>query len=113
MSCNKHDTPITIDSYQEWTRTKIKYPQEEEFNYLHSAISEEVGELNGKYAKAIRKSAAVDSDAVFLELGDIFWNACRLADAYGYTASEVLLGNMDKLEGRATRGTIVGEGDYR
>lgn len=102
-----------LDQYQEWTATKIKYPEEVELEYLHNAISEEVGELNGKRAKALRKGVPVDPQDIALELGDILWDVARLADTYGYFLSEIAEMNMAKLEGRAERGTIVGSGDYR
>jgi NTP pyrophosphatase (non-canonical NTP hydrolase) len=114
VTCGTHDQTIkNVDDYQKWTRTKIAYPREFELEYLHAAISEEVGELNGKRAKAIRKQSVPDREAIALELGDILWDVSRLADAYGYKVSELLYMNFDKLEGRAERGTIVGSGDYR
>jgi NTP pyrophosphatase (non-canonical NTP hydrolase) len=104
---------LYLDTYQDWTEKFISYPKEVELEYLHNAISEEVGELNGKRAKALRKGVEVDRGAIALEIGDILWDTARLASAYGYDLSSIAFMNMDKLEGRAIRGTIVGEGDYR
>jgi NTP pyrophosphatase (non-canonical NTP hydrolase) len=113
VTCGNHNEPVNFDSYQKWTRTKIAYPEVYALEYLHNALSEEVGELNGKRAKAIRKRVEVDREGVALELGDIMWDVARLADTYGFTLSQLIYMNMDKLEGRAERGTIVGSGDYR
>ena len=112
MTCGRHEIQSLAD-YQNWTRTKVKYAPEVELEYLHAAISEEVGELNGKRAKALRKGVPADREAIGLELGDILWDVARLADAYGYTLDTILHMNVYKLEGRAERGTIVGNGDYR
>lgn len=106
-------TVNSFDQYQEWTRKTIAYPKDKALDYLHPAISEEVGELNGKRAKAIRKNQEPNRGAIALELGDILWNVARIADEYDYSLREIVFLNMDKLSDRMERNTIVGEGDYR
>jgi len=92
-------------------------------------IASEAGELQGKFAKAIRKGRLKFSDnlinssvmetreemdfdlGVILELGDILWGVAGMAASMGYSLEEVAKFNLEKLAKRKANGTIEGNGD--
>ena len=76
-------------------------------------LSAEVGEVSDKFAKGLRKNEDVDDKAVLHELGDVLWCLTCVAHGMGYTLEDVAVMNLEKLEGRQARGTIVGDGDER
>ena len=93
--------------------------------YMQLLLSEEVGELQGKFSKAMRKSDVlynynqlilspeVDLDAIKKECGDILWALAGFCYEMGWTLEEVAQSNLDKLASRKERGVIDGEGDNR
>jgi hypothetical protein len=76
-----------------------------------------VGEFCGVHAKQVRKGGDPEDsefmDRVIAEMGDIMYMISELCNYYGFDLDMVMYQNMCKLEGRAARGTIVGEGDSR
>lgn len=118
------------DKYTEFTRTTAAYDELDWDIYLFSALAEEAGEAVGKYAKMVRK---LGSDATFDilegriedeegivkfqgvvdELGDVLYILTRLADHLGIPLYALAEMNQEKLEDRAARNVIVGEGDKR
>lgn len=105
-------------------------PESENPMYMLMEISEEVGEINGKFAKAIRKGQIniVDNqvvakcsseeyvqwlESVLLELGDVMWGIAGLADVLGFSMETVAQMNVEKLASRMRRNKIQGNGDYR
>lgn len=86
------------------------------FIYPVLALAEETGEVAGKVAKFIRKNGddlVGLREIVLPELGDVLWQLSEAARQFDLTLEEVAQYNLDKLQGRAARGTIVGEGDDR
>ena len=91
--------------------------------YAMLGLAEEAGEACGKVAKFIRKHnldaetfccvADEDRHALMLELGDVLWMLANAAACIGYRLGDVAAYNINKIEGRAVRGTIIGEGDER
>ena len=103
------------NEYQEWTRTTAVYDKRDEFPYLLTGLSGEVGELLSIYAKMYRgdPNPATLGDAVEKELGDILWFVARLADARGTDLQSIVDKNVAKLEDRKARNKIQGSGDDR
>ena len=91
----------------------------ERADYLYPALglSEEAGEVAGKYAKAIRDcNGKIDGDrreAILKELGDVCWFVAELATLLGADLSDVMKDNIEKLKSRRERGVIHGSGDNR
>lgn len=88
------------------------------FMYPLLALGEEVGEVQGKIAKFIRKSKTESdteklSNDVALELGDVLWQLSEVATQFGFPLEEIAQMNLDKLAGRKERGTLIGQGDAR
>lgn len=87
--------------------------------YPAMALAEEAGEVAGKFAKFLRKqdfsNAALDTlrSDVAKELGDVLWQVAAIATELRLDMQEIANANLAKLEGRATAGTIIGEGDDR
>lgn len=78
------------------------------------ALGEEVGELQGKFAKALRDGHPPDFlKSVVKEMGDVLWNLSCLAHDWGIQLEEVATRNLVKLADRERRGVIHGSGDER
>lgn len=126
----------SLDEYQRRTRDTAVYPGQGSFGgatYAAMALNEEAGEVAGKVAKFIRKGSGWDelmaygndSDfynefypeelelAVSKELGDVLYQAARVADEFGLNLSDVATENIDRLADRKARNVIIGEGDNR
>lgn len=103
---------MNFDEYQLKAKEFIAYDESQPFSYLLPALAEEVGELQGIYAKNFRKHGthrlgAVQSLYVKSELGDILWNLALIARAEGWSLTSVAEDNIDKLEKRKEQGTIA------
>lgn len=132
-------TTLTFNQYQDFTDTTAQY-NEEVYAYVPSrtsegelieydlqgvrmpfmypaiALAEEAGEVAGKIAKFIRKrDDDLDGlrDVVLKELGDVLYQVAQTARQFNLTLEEIALDNKAKLEDRAERGVIIGEGDNR
>ena len=119
---------MKLNEYQELAGRTAKYPTAE---YPFYCLAEEAGEVMGKITKYMRKHsvcgmAAVEHARVELdeagetlkhdlakELGDCLWEISQAAKELGFTLEEIGQMNIDKLQGRASRGTICGKGDER
>lgn len=93
-------------------------------DYPFLALAEEVGEVQGKLAKYVRKSDTTLTNALqypttdlrddlLMELGDVLWQLAACCTVLGVSLDTVAEMNLAKLHGRAARNTIVGEGDER
>lgn len=99
--------------------------------YMLMEICSEAGELQGKFAKAIRKGKIVfdghNDFAVYMsgdeyeewltdvmhEVGDVLWGLAGIADIFGLSLEDVAKMNIEKLASRKVRGVIEGNGDNR
>lgn len=103
-------------------------PTSDNVAYMLTMINEEVGELNGKFSKAIRKGqiSIVGNDLFFnigaeekaqwmdlvtKELGDIMWGVAGFCHTLGIDLEDVAKKNLLKLSARKANGTIDGKGD--
>ena len=105
-------------------------PESRNDAYMLHGLNEEVGELNGKISKAIRKGLLHYNhhnmlvptsgnegklgeleDAIKKEAGDILWMLAGFCSVRGWVFDEIGGGNLDKLAARKEAGTIVGNGD--
>lgn len=119
---------IDIDKYQEWTRN---FDQEKTDWCLGLGLAGEAAEAIEKIGLATGMSGPVGRvveklkkkyrtvplnpkpEDIAKELGDVLWYVARLAKLYGYTMTDIADLNVVKLESRARRGTLQGEGDNR
>lgn len=82
------------------------------------AIAEEAGELCGKLKRLYRgdyKEQPFEylKFEMALELGDILFYVVALAHEMGFTLEDIRNFNIEKLQARNKRGTIMGSGDDR
>ena len=95
-----------------------------------TGLTAEVGEVNDKIAKAIRKgylslhrneiawwvqnyAQEEMKEAMKKELGDCLWFIAGLSEVLGYSLEDVAEANIAKLQDRAKRNVIDGNGDNR
>lgn len=106
---------VNLNEYQEATRETAFYPEVINETYLIIALGGEVGEIQDKYKKFLRGDFDHDDfvEGLFTELGDVLWYLARLSDELGYSLEDVAGSNLEKLRGRAERGTLTGNGDNR
>ena len=97
--------------------------------YMLTGLTAEVGEVNDKIAKAVRKeqikitrnnlcvwddrTPANFKEELAKEIGDVLWFVSGLAKLLGYSLQEIAEMNIVKLASRQQRGVIDGNGDNR
>lgn len=118
---------MDLDIYQERAMTTCLESSRNPM-YMLLMLCEEVGELQGKFSKNIRKgNIEINNnrlknlsteefkiefeDLVKKEIGDIMWGCAGLCSVMGWDLSEIAQMNLDKLQARKAIGTIDGNGD--
>lgn len=102
---------MDINGYQVWARD---FYQEIDERVLTLGLVGEAGEFAEKVKKKYRTTPLLpDAASMGKELGDVLWYLARLADVYGYSMTQIMAMNVDKLESRRTRGVLQGTGDNR
>lgn len=122
---------MEIKEYQKATKEFASYPYgsfnrlgetEGECNkaawiYPVMALGEEAGEVQGKFAKAIRDSDGIITEErakeIKKELGDVCWMISQICNECGFDLEEIMQMNIAKLKDRKERGVIHGSGDNR
>ncbi len=110
--------PMELNHYQINARKTALYP-DVGLNPIYPTLglAGEAGEVADKVKKVIRDRGGVFDDearqAIMLELGDVLWYVAQLSSELNFSLEEVARANLDKLESRAKRGLISGEGDQR
>ena len=121
--CNGYPRVWTdANAFGEWAASMwfSKDPEDKEMGERDLAImglgiAGEAGEVVEKIKKDIRdgKHIPVDRQAILKELGDVVFYAVTIARYYGFTFSDILRANYEKLMSRRERGTERGSGDNR
>jgi NTP pyrophosphatase (non-canonical NTP hydrolase) len=118
-------TELKIDEYQKKAHETAEYPSGTigvdkhavDYIYPSLALSEEAGEVAGKFAKAVRDNQGVIDEErkieIVKELGDVCWFVAELCTVLHVNLSDVMQKNLDKLASRKARGVIHGSGDNR
>lgn len=113
---------MNIYVYQERAYETAVYPESVRVLYPLALLSEETGELVGKFAKLLRVDEGwretVWNDqsvrgAIVKEMGDVLWALAALAEDLGMSLDTIAEENLRKLADRKARGVISGEGDNR
>ncbi|AWY07543.1 nucleotide pyrophosphohydrolase [Streptomyces phage LazerLemon] len=85
--------------------------------YVALGLVGEAGEIANKVKKIIRDCGGVVEPerltAIAEEAGDVLWYLARLCTEMGVDLGQVAALNAAKLESRALRGTLQGDGDNR
>lgn len=121
---------MTLNDYQERAMVTC-LPSCKNDVYAINGLTAEVGEINDKVAKWVRKGICrIEANHIVFntsseeevaeyrkelakEVGDCLWFLALLSKTLGYTLGEVGEMNIDKLKDRAMRNVIIGEGDNR
>lgn len=111
---------MTFDEYHKRAVVLVDNESDDEFKgYMAFVLGVvgEAGEIAEKFKKITwHKAGDVsenDKEELKKELGDVLWYLTVLADALGYTITDVAKLNLDKLESRKSRGVLRGNGDNR
>lgn len=115
---------MEIKQYQKETQKFATYPSvyvgketEASWTYPVTALGEEAGEVQGKFAKALRDDNGVITEAraeeIKKELGDVMWMISQICNECGFDLAEILDKNIAKLTDRKNRNVINGSGDNR
>jgi NTP pyrophosphatase (non-canonical NTP hydrolase) len=110
---------LSINEYQERAHETADYLGMEngDYRYPVMGLSEEAGEVSGKFAKAVRDANGIIDgerrEAIKKELGDVCWFVAEIATILDLKLEDVMQGNLDKLASRKARGVIHGSGDNR
>ena len=122
---------MRLNKYQEQAMTTCMETSANPL-YMLFMLGEEIGELQGKFSKAIRKgkmrfdgnelvftnkATGADvyewEDLVAKECGDILWGVAGICEVMGWKLENIGQINLDKLAARRVSGTIDGNGDNR
>lgn len=103
---------MDFDEYQDVAGTFVAFDKDNPFSYLLPALAEEVGELQGLFAKNFRKYGThtlmgEQLEQAKSELGDVLWNVAMIAEYISYPLRWVAEDNIDKLNDRKEQGTIA------
>ena len=114
---------LQINEYQKKAHETADYPvpccvqHAMPWDYPVHALAEEAGEVEGKFAKAIRDEDGFISverkEAIVKELGDVLWFVAEICTDLNVTLEDVMQKNLEKLASRKARNVIHGEGDNR
>lgn len=111
---------MTVNEYQLKAHSFADYykpTQTCNYCYPVMGLTEEAGEVSGKYAKAIRDcNGVIDNERreeIIKELGDVTWFVAELCTLLNVSIEEVMQKNIDKLTSRKERNVIHGNGDNR
>lgn len=108
---------MELNSYQNDAMRTAIYPIDRGLDYAINGLTGEAGELSGSYAKAIRDDNGYITPSrkehLLMELGDILWMCAAVARELDTPLEHVAHMNLNKLESRARRGTLKGNGDQR
>lgn len=104
----------SFDNYQ-FKAMQTCLPASNCLDYLIPGLASEAGEVAGKYAKFIRDDGRITDLHTDLrkEIGDVLWFLAIICEHIGVNFSDVAQQNLDKLNSRASRGTLGGNGDER
>lgn len=103
---------MNFDNYENYALQFVAFDTSRPLQYLLPALTEEVGELQGIFAKNFRKYgnyelAPHQQEEVLSELGDILWNLAMITTFTGNDLDHVARNNIDKLSQREVQGTIA------
>jgi NTP pyrophosphatase (non-canonical NTP hydrolase) len=109
---------MDLDEYQQKARLTAKYPNVgNNLWYPALGLNGEAGEVAEKVKKIYRdkegKFTVWDANEIAKELGDVLWYIAGIASELGVTLNNIAHMNIGKLQSRASRNTLHGDGDNR
>jgi NTP pyrophosphatase (non-canonical NTP hydrolase) len=108
---------MELNTYQSEAMRTAVYPVDRGLEYATLGLASEAGEVAGKVKKVIRDKDGIYTEAdrkeIASEAADVLWYLAAIARELGTTLEVMAQGNLNKLESRARRGVIGGNGDNR
>ncbi len=109
---------LTFQDYSKRARATAVYPNKgDNIEYPTLGICAEAGELANKVKKIQRDhDGKIPYDfrgAMLTEAGDALWYLDAICHELGFQLSDVAMANLSKLDDRAGRGVLKGNGDDR
>jgi len=104
--------PLGMNDYQSMAAKTAVYSATHQLLYPALGLAGEAGEVANKVKKMLRDNN-FDRAGVAAELGDVLWYVAALARDLNLDMQDLAMQNLEKLYGRAARGTIKGNGDER
>jgi len=122
---------VNFNDYQQKARRFKIYPRHRFCDYCHCkhadplgaleytvlGLTNEAGEVAGKVKKIARDQGGEITEenrkAILKELGDALWYLSATCDEIGAELSDVAAANIKKLDERAKKDTLHGDGDNR
>lgn len=110
---------MDMNHYQHKALATAVYPMTANIVYPTLGLVGEAGEVAEKVKKLIRRGVdpreMADEDRLEIakELGDVLWYLANVACDLGYSLEQIAEMNIEKLESRAARGVLEGNGDNR
>ena len=118
---NINEYQLRAHSFADYSMPMIPEPEKGairvDYVYPVMGLTEESGEVAGKFAKAVRDcNGKIDDErkeAIVKELGDVTWFVAEICTLLNVSMEEVMQKNIDKLTSRKERNVIHGNGDNR
>lgn len=108
---------MNFQEYDQWRSTTDVAKYSSDLVYPTLGLNGEAGEVAEKVKKNLRDwGGVINQDvrrAILLECGDVLWYLSTIVYRLGSSLEEVATMNVEKLRGRAMRGTLEGNGDER
>ena len=111
---------MNFKDYQDQAAQTAMYPRgdmAQALQYVGLGLAGEAGEVANAIKKMVRDDWGVLTngrrDQLLYELGDVLWYVAMMARDIDVSLDEVARINLDKLQDRASRGVVKGEGDER
>lgn len=113
---------LTFEEYQLAASGTAIYPgagtgEDKAIVYNLLGLSNEVGEVLGKYKKVMRDNGGLLTDEkrreILAECGDVQWYLSNLVGELGGGLEDIAEDNLEKLASRKARGVLQGSGDNR
>ena len=108
----------SMNYYQKEAVKTAIYPYKYKVTYPALGLAGEAGEIANKVKKFIRDGYDVEQFEqkkieLAAEIGDVLWYCAALSRDIGFDLQHVAQYNINKLQDRARRGKIGGDGDER
>ena len=109
---------MELNEYQKLAMKTAIFPEDMGIYYASLGLAGEAGEIANKVKKFIRDGYDVEQFEqkkmeLAAEIGDVLWYCAALSRDLGFDLQHVAQYNINKLQDRARRGKISGDGDER
>jgi len=107
------DDMEAFTGYSDWVEGKMMTEGHTRLMENTLGLMGEAGEVAEKIKKTLRDGNTIEPDDIMKELGDVAFYLTGLANFFGGSLASTLVMNMEKLDSRARRGKLKGNGDNR